>query len=215
SGMLVLPVGSVNSFPILVPETTAVRLTMNQCIRDGGTRSIRMNNAGRGTLRYTATPIIATPGLTIQPEGTQAPPSLRFSMSPGVTRRPGTTTTQILLQSAEAINIPPVIRVYQNWQNADTKTNVFPIEVAFALVNDPEGLVDVLMDNARQRVYIANSGRNQIEVFDIRQQTLLDPIEVGQFPRSMAFDTDGRTLFVANSGGEWISMVDLDQGREY
>ena len=74
------------------------------------------------------------------------------------------------------------------------------------------GLTDMLSDNQRQRLYIANPGLNRVEVFDMRQQQFLTPITVGQMPRSMALGNDGNTLYVANSGGETISIVDLNQG---
>ncbi len=38
----------------------------------------------------------------------------------------------------------------------------------------------------------------------------LSPIGVGQLPRSIALGTDGNTLYVANSGGENLSVVHLD-----
>jgi uncharacterized protein (TIGR03437 family) len=209
SGLLILPVGSINNFPILAPETTAVRLTASQCDRSGATRSISIRNAGRGNLRFTVNPVAANSGLTVQAEGAQA---LRFTMNPAAARQLGSSTTQVQLSSQEAINIPPLITVYQNWQNAETRTPAFPIETAAAAA---EGLMDVLVDDTRQRVYIANSGKNQVEVFDIRRQALLSPIEVGQFPHSMALGSDGRTLYVANAGGESISMVDLDAGQVY
>ena len=44
------------------------------------------------------------------------------------------------------------------------------------------------------------------------QQQFLTPINVGQLPHNMAFGTDGNTLYVANTGGESISIVDLNQG---
>jgi uncharacterized protein (TIGR03437 family) len=50
-----------------------------------------------------------------------------------------------------------------------------------------------------------------VEVFDIQQQSFLAPIRVGQFPNSIALTPDGRTLYVANSGGESISIVDPDR----
>jgi uncharacterized protein (TIGR03437 family) len=37
------------------------------------------------------------------------------------------------------------------------------------------------------------------------------PIKVGQLPRSLALSPDGNTLYVANTGGESISIVDLDK----
>jgi uncharacterized protein (TIGR03437 family) len=212
SGMLILPVGQMSNFPLLEPETTVVRLSANQCDRAAATQALRIRNAGRGTLRYSVQPVAAAAGLTAQVEGATAPNNLRLTMNPNVTRRIGSTLTNVLLTSEDAINIPPVIRVYQNWLNAETRTRTLPLESA---LNAAEGVVDVLMDNARQRVYLANSGRNRVEVYDIRRQAFLTPIDVGQFPRSMAMGSDGRTLYVANAGGEWISMVDLDEGVEY
>jgi uncharacterized protein (TIGR03437 family) len=73
--------------------------------------------------------------------------------------------------------------------------------------------MDMAMDNSRQRIYIANSGMNRVEILDMRTRTLLNPIKVGQLPHSMALATDGSTLYVANSGGENISIVDLDKGQ--
>lgn len=214
SGLLILPVGAMRNSPLVQPESTAVRLSLNQCDSSQATRTLRINNAGRGNLAFSVGPVAANTGLIAQPAGPQGggPPGLRLSMNPTLSRRLGSTATQVFLIAPNAINIPPVINVYQNWQNAETQTQTFPIEVSAA---STEGLMDLLVDNQRQRVYIANSGMNRIEVFDIRQQKLLSPIDVGQFPHSMAFSTDGRTLYVANTGGEWISMVDLDAGKEY
>jgi uncharacterized protein (TIGR03437 family) len=53
---------------------------------------------------------------------------------------------------------------------------------------------------------------NRVEVFDMATQQFLTPIKVGQLPHSLAIGTDGITLYVANSGGETISVVDLDRG---
>jgi uncharacterized protein (TIGR03437 family) len=115
----------------------------------------------------------------------------------------------LLIQSSEAINIPPNVRVYQNNREAEAKGTIIPIPIG---TSNSEGLVDMLVDNTRQRLYIANSGLNRIEVFDMRTNKLLSPIKVGQLPRSMAFGTDGVSLYVGNSGGESISIVDLDRG---
>jgi len=65
-------------------------------------------------------------------------------------------------------------------------------------------------DATRQRIYIANAARNRVEVYDIAQQQLLAPIPVGQLPSSLALTPDGYTLYVANSGGESISIIDPD-----
>ena len=72
----------------------------------------------------------------------------------------------------------------------------------------------MLLDEPRGRVYISNSGYNRIEVFDTRRQQFLAPIEAGQLPHSMAMSLDRSTLYVGNSGGESITLIDLDTGRQ-
>ena len=100
------------------------------------------------------------------------------------------------------------MRVFQNNRNTEARGTIVPVDIGATTT----GLTDMLSDNQRQRLYIANPGLNRVEVFDMRQQQFLAPVTVGQLPRSMAMGDDGNTLYVANSGGETISIVDLNQG---
>ncbi len=133
------------------------------------------------------------------------------------------------LSSPNAINIPPVIRVYMNYRQSDQRGVIFPVPttpntnpnnsaIAVASLGTPttagnEGLQDIVLDQARNLVYITNSGYNRVEVFDTVQQVFDPPIPVGQLPHTMAMSTDGHTLYVANTGGESISIVDLTQQK--
>lgn len=137
--------------------------------------------------------------------------NVRFQFNPNAARSPGTITPHdFLVQSPEAVNLPPILRIFQNNRDSDSKGAIMPVRVAASM---SEGLVDMLPDNTRQRLYIANSGMNQVEVFDMRRQVFLTPIKVGQLPHSLALGNDGVTLYVANTGGESISIVNLDKGQ--
>jgi len=270
SGFTVLPLGTLNQFPIAMPESTVVMLANDQCgvtaAQNGATVAIR--NMGGGS-RMTATAqllqttntgpiglggatgpgggglgglisILLPPqitggaggaGIPITTGGfpntgganstTQTAPQVRVTQngptaadlavkfSSLAARTLGTVPPHdLLIQSNEAINIPPNVRVYQNNRDAEAKGTVIPVPIGTSAT---EGLVDMLVDNARLRLYIANSGLNRVEVFDMRAQKFLDPIKVGQLPRSLAFGTDGVTLYVGNNGGESVSIVDLDR----
>lgn len=135
-----------------------------------------------------------------------------FTFSPYAAVALGTIspTHDFLIQSSQAINIPAAVRVYQNNRNPESRGDLVPIPVG---ISANEALEDLLYDANRQRLYIANSGRNRVEVFDTRQRRLLEPIKVGQLPRSMGLSPDGSTLYVANTGGEDISIVDVDKMR--
>lgn len=131
---------------------------------------------------------------------------LEFSYNP-VNQGLGTVspTHQFVVQSNEAINIPPAVTVFQNNRNSEARGDIVPIEVGLSA---NEGLVDMVHDTNRQRLYIANSAMNKVEVYDIRTRQMLAPVKVGQLPRSLALSPDGQTLYVANTGGESISVVD-------
>jgi hypothetical protein len=149
-----------------------------------------------------------SPLLATQLTGSGA--NFTFRYNPVNARTQGTVTPHnFLIQSPEAINIPPNVQIFQNNHDSDARGKVMPLAVNAA---SNEGLFDMVTDTARKRLYIANSGMNRVEVFDMQAQQFLSPIKVGQLPHSLAIGTDGFTLYVANSGGETISMVDLDKG---
>jgi YVTN family beta-propeller protein len=222
SGVIRLPLGSLFDYPILMPETTQVFLAVDPCNKGIARAAVRINNLGSGRLSFTV-PVVTTALVTEVTSGL-APSTVNFVMEPGrsgVQRLPGTNVftgagsgngapINVNLSSREAINFPSVIRVYMNFRNADQRGVIYPVPTT---LNNSEGLWDLLLDEPRQRVYIANSGYNRVEVFDIRRQRFIDPIEVGQLPHSMAMSLDGSTLYVGNSGGESISIVDLDARR--
>lgn len=118
-----------------------------------------------------------------------------------------TPTHTLVLQSEQAVNLPPAVRVFQNFRDPESRGDIIPIEVG---LSSNEALEDMAFDPGRRRLYIANSGKNRVEVFDIVSQQLLTPIKVGQLPRSLAMTPDGGTLYVANTGGESISIIDLN-----
>jgi len=113
-----------------------------------------------------------------------------------------------LLTSPQAVNVPSSFRVYQNSRNTDSRGEIVPIRTG---ISPNEGLVDIVSDPVRGRLYIANSGLNRVEVYDTRARRLLSPIKVGQLPRSLAISPDSSVLYVASSGSEAIHVIDLEK----
>ncbi len=140
-------------------------------------------------------------------------PSFDFSFNAVAARTLGTSSPvhDFLVQSPEAINLIPRVRILQNSRNAEARGDIVPIAVG---ISTGEALEDMVQDTVRQRLYIANSGKNRVEVFDLKNRQLMNPIKVGQLPRSLAVTPDGKTMYVANTGGESISVVDLDKGEQ-
>jgi hypothetical protein len=75
-------------------------------------------------------------------------------------------------------------------------------------------IMDAAVDTGRQKLYLSNISRNRLEVFDLRNEVFDKAIGVGSEPWGLAFSRDADSLWVANSGGTNLSVVDLNAGRE-
>ena len=220
SGFVALPVGTVSQGALAVPALAAVLLTRDQCgvAASGSSVTVTINNPGKG--RITATgQLLQYPGLANQASPATAPSirsvagattQVNFSFNAGLTRGLGTMAPphDFAIQSPEAVNIPDRVRVYENVRDSDARGTILPLPTGNA---PAQPFPDLVYDSTRQRLYIANFGLNRVEVFDLKLQQFLTPVKVGQSPVSLALTTDGVTLYVANSGGESISIVDPDK----
>ncbi len=238
SGFITLPVGTINQQPLAIPQSRSVLLTKDTCNIFTGTTAVDVvANTGRGRITATVAPYvipqqggqtqipgfpfpiptqptpqtsITTPNPVAQAVNTGSSPQINFTYSPTAGTNPGTIgPTDFLVSSPEAINIPGNIHVYQNYRDSVSTGTVMPIAIN---AQSTYGVSDILLDSARRRIYLTNSGLNRVEVFDTQKKTFLTPIKVGQLPVGMAMGLDGVTLYVANSGGESISIVDLNKG---
>ncbi|MBL8175210.1 MAG: hypothetical protein JNK48_11100 [Bryobacterales bacterium] len=222
SGMIYLPMDTLYDYPIIMPETDTVFLAVDECNRGIARAAVRINNIGNGKLTYSVPNLGAA--LVAQISSGVAPSTITFVMEPGrsgVTRQAGTNLytgaaqntgnpINVNLATLEAINLPNTIKIYMNFRQADMRGQIFPIPITPNGNRLQTGLRDIVLDEARGRVYITNGGYNRLEIFDIRRQRFLNPLPVGQLPGQMALATDGRTLYIGNGGGESISVVDLD-----
>ena len=247
SGLIYLPLSTLYTHPIISLSSTQAFLTTNPCNPGLAQATISVSNLGTGKLTYAVKTISSA--LTTSVSSGVAPATMTFTMEPGrlinVNRLAGTNLASITtpgvsllgqsldvtLASAEAINIPPVIRVYMNYRNPDQRGVIFPVPTTpnnspiatlitaaantanpaggSLTVDGDQGLQDIVLDQTRKRVYLSNAGYNRVEIFDTVNQVFLAPIPVGQLPGPMAISTDGNTLYVASTGGELISIVDL------
>jgi uncharacterized protein (TIGR03437 family) len=213
SGFIVLPVGTMRNQPLAMPDSNVALLANDQCgvtaAQNSAVVPVRDIGGGRVTVSAQILTQAAT-STTVSAAAKTYGADVTARFSAGAARTLGTSAAdQVLLQSNEAVNIIPAVRVFQNNRNAEARGTILPIDWGASTA----GLADMLQDSTRQRLYIANPGLNRLEVFDMQKKAFLAPIPVGQLPRSMAFGNDGNTLYVASGGGENISIVDLAAGK--
>ena len=213
SGFLVAATAGLKTSPIAIPDTNVALLANDQCGVTAAQNSAVIPVRDQGGGRLTATVQVLTTAATSATVRVTAKTyggDVTAQYNTAVTARGlGTVAPdQLLIQSAEAINIIPNVRVFQNNRNAEALGTIIPVDTRAGAA----GLTDMLTDSARQRRYIANPGKNRIEIFDMKQRQFLAPITVGQLPQSIAFGADTNTLYAANSGSEYLSVVDLTKG---
>jgi uncharacterized protein (TIGR03437 family) len=213
SGFLVASTAALKTSPIAVPDTNVALLANDQCGVTAAQNSavIPVRNQGGGKITVTAqvlTSVSTSAGVKVAAKSYGGDVTVQYNTA-ATARGLGTVAPdQLLIQAAEAINIIPNVRVFQNNRNAEALGTIIPVDTGATST----GLADMVTDTTRQRLYIANPGKNRIEIFDMKQQQFLTPIAVGQLPQSIAFGPDTDTLYVANSGSEYLSVVDLTQG---
>ena len=97
------------------------------------------------------------------------------------------------------------------------------VVVAGRTVQLPTGglIMDAAVDTARGHLFLSNHSRDQIEVFRLAEEDFLDAVPVGSEPWGLAMHPCyvtvplpgcGDSLWVANSGGTNISVIDLVSG---
>jgi DNA-binding beta-propeller fold protein YncE len=72
----------------------------------------------------------------------------------------------------------------------------------------------VVIDDRCRYVFLTNTDQNRVEVFSLATLTFEAPIQVGSMPVGLDITPDGSLLYVANSGGNNISVVSLAQRTE-
>ncbi len=231
SGVTHLPLSALYTYPILMPASTTVFLPQDDCNQGVVQAQLKINNLGGGNLTFAVPATITGAGAALEVTAVSgvAPANLTLTMDPGrsqVIRVPGTnlysggtggatnqgTVVSFQLVSPNAINVPPAIRVFMNYRDSTMRGRIYPIPtVPNSTTASNQGLQDILLDPLRNLVYITNAGYNRIEVFDTVKQEFQPAIPVGQLPHQMAMGLDGNTLYVAETGGETIDIVDLTQ----
>jgi len=212
SGFIKLPLSTLTTTaPVAVPSSNVALVVHDQCGVYSAQNStmIAVTNGGGGTRMTITAALLATATTSVAVKANSTPDggSVAATFNSTNANTPGTVAPdQILIQSQEAVNIIPNVRVYQNNRNSEAAGNLVPIDIGASTT----GLTDLVADPGRHLLYIANPGLNRIEVYDTLGKQLLTPIAVGQLPKSMAYGDDTNTLYVANSGGETLSVVNLN-----
>ena len=68
---------------------------------------------------------------------------------------------------------------------------------------------DIVLDEARGRIYTVNSTANRIDVLSLSERKLMKSITVGNFPLAASLAPDNAFLYVSNTQSASLSVIDL------
>jgi len=136
-----------------------------------------------------------------------------FSMRLPYTNFPTTAYIQVFARNSNGVRA--YAKLSSGADRIDTVTVVAGVTRTLPLGGQ---VADALYHPGKDRLYMTNITRNEVEVFNLADSSFKAPVIVGSRPWGLAAwprdrnGTKGDTLLVANSGGTQISYVDLDAG---
>jgi hypothetical protein len=148
---------------------------------------------------------LSTGQLTFQPH--------TFSMKLPYTTFPTTAYIQVFAQNSNGV------RAYAKLSNGADRVDTVTVVAGVTRALPFGGQVaDALYHSGKDRLYLTNITKNQVEVFNLADSSFKAPVIVGSRPWGIAAwprdraGTMGDTLLVANSGGTQISYINLNTG---
>ncbi len=200
SGVMVLPVGSLNSYHRLQATQEDLLVSSNFCNRAVLSQTLTIVDPGGGQTDFAIT--ANQPGVTILPATGTTPATVQVVVDPTVIPLSGgTTAVTLTLSSSGAVNQPKPVRLLVS--NPDPSQRG-------AIVDQPGVLSDILPDQARNRVYVLRQDMNQLLVFDGNSLSVMATLRTAASPTMMAMTNDGRYLLVGHDDSQLVMVYDLN-----
>lgn len=200
SGVMVLPVGSLNGSHRIAATQEDILVSTNFCNRSVLSQSLTINDPGGGQTDFKVTTSQA--GVTILPASGVTPATVKVLVDPTVVPSTGGTISVILnLSSVGAVNNPKPVRLLINNPDPSQRGTV---------VDQPGLLTDILPDPGRNRIYAIRQDMNQALVFDAGSMKVLATLRTATSPNTMAMTLDGNYLLVGHDDAQVITVFDLN-----
>ena len=200
SGVMILPVGSLNSYPRIAATQEDLLVSTNFCNSGMLTQDLTITDPGGGHTAFSVSSSQA--GVVIAPASGVTPATVQVLIDPRV--KPfsgGTTAITLSLSSSTAVNQPRPVRLLVN--NPDPSQQGTIIDL-------PGVLTDILPDPVRNRVYVVRQDMNQVRVLDGTSLGVIATLRTATSPTMMAMTSDQNFLLVGHDDSQLITVYDLN-----
>lgn len=204
SGVLVLPIGDLNSLPRVLASERQLHFQSNFCDWRVLTKELVIYDpSGRNTDFALTT---GTLGVSVTPSHGVTPATVVVRVDPSAFQlSKGTATDTIRIYSGGAVNETANVRVLVNTPEPDQRGTV---------VSVPGKLVDILPDPFRSRFFILRQDTNEVLVFDGQTYQQVASLRTGNTPTQMAITFDRRYLLVGHDNSQYVSVFDIETLQE-
>ena len=200
SGVMVLPIGTLERYPRVAALEEDLVFRGNYCARTLPSQQITIVDPGGGNTPFTLS--VEGSGLRLSQTSGVTPATIQVSVdSAALQNTTGTTTAKIIIKSDSAVNVPNPVRVLINNKEPDQRGT---------FVNVSGTLKDLVSDPSRDRFYVLRQDRNQVLVYDGANSTRLATLRTCTQPMSMAVTFDRQYLLVGCDRSHYVSVFDLE-----
>jgi len=200
SGVLVLPVGSLNRYPRLAASAEDVLFLGNFCDRNAIRQTFTLSDPGGNHTPFSLS--TSTAGLTISPSSGVTPATITVSANPNAfASQKGTVAAALTISSPTSIDLPQTVRVLVNTQDPSQRGTIIDV---------PGTVVDVLADPKRNAFYVMRQDKNEVLVFNSTNNTETATLRTCTKPTGMAITFDQQDLLIGCDSSHYMSVFDLD-----
>jgi uncharacterized protein (TIGR03437 family) len=202
SGVMVLNVGALSQFHQVKATKEDMVFRGDFCNRNVALQSLTIVDPGGNNTPFSISS--DTTGLNITPSNGVTPATVTVTVDPNVFQsQQGTVVAHLNIQSGQAVNAPPAVRVLINSRQPDQRGT---------FVDIPGTLVDLLPDPNinRNRYYVLRQDQNKVLVFDGTNNTQIATLRTGNTPKGMTVSFDQRYLLVGCDNSHYLNVYDLE-----
>lgn len=202
SGIMVLKVGALSQAHQVTATKQDLVFRGNFCNRNVATQSLTIVDPGGNNTAFSISS--DTDGLAVSPSSGVTPATVTVTVDPNVFQnQQGTVVAHLNIQSGQAVNVPPAVRVLINSRQPNQRGT---------FVDIPGTLVDILADPSpnRARYYVLRQDQNQVLVFNGTNNTQIATLRTGNTPKGMAITFDQRYLLVGCDNSHYLDVFDLE-----
>ena len=200
SGVMVLPVGSLNKYPRIAASSQNLLFLDNFCVRNATSQTLTISDPGGNHTPFSIAS--SNPGVTVSPSSGVTPALVTVNVNPNAFQaQTGTTDVSLSISSAAAVNAASSVTVLVNAPQPSQRGSI---------VNIPGTLVDLVSDNSRVQYYVLRQDANSVEVFNGTNNAHMASLPTCPRPMSMAETLDGNKLLIGCDASHVIYQYDLN-----